>query len=132
MARDHIAVLADQDRIAEPECPDAASDLGDLRLAVSAGVARRRDQAIEWPELEPPSIVDRVAAFTKFRSRAHLSSLASELPPTLNFATNFQGRARGTRVKIFPRFSNEAPRARWHRAIETAAAASSRRPLPRN
>jgi hypothetical protein len=40
---DDVAIVADQDRIGEAEGADAAGDLGDLRIAVSAGIARVRD-----------------------------------------------------------------------------------------
>lgn len=43
VTRDDGALLADQNRICEPERPDAAGDLSDLRVAMRTGITRRRD-----------------------------------------------------------------------------------------
>ena len=52
MAGDDIAVLADQDRVGEAEGADAAGDLGDLRIAVGAGIAGVGNQPLDRPLLE--------------------------------------------------------------------------------
>ena len=88
VAGNDVAVVADQDRIGEPERPDAACDLGDLRVAVRARIARRRHQPIERPELKPqaPAILGRDL---RPLGSCHLPPPAT--PPTLNFAANFRG-----------------------------------------
>ena len=77
---DDVAVLADQDRIGESERADAAGDLGDLRVAVGARVARRRNQPIERPELKPRPAGGRGGVRLRVRCLAHLT-IVLRLPP---------------------------------------------------
>jgi len=72
------AKVADIPRIAE----HLEAVRGDLRVAVGAGIARRRQQPIECPELQPRALgrLLAVAIGLCFRGHRHLSS-SSRLPP---------------------------------------------------
>src|SRR6185312_4946186 len=70
-------------------------DLGDLSVAMGASVARRRDQAIHRPDLEPPAAGASFARHPGCFCRAHLTSSASDLPPTPNYAAIFRERPAG-------------------------------------
>jgi hypothetical protein len=67
MTCNDVTVFTHQDWIGEPESTDAAGDLGDLRVTMRAGVASRRDEAVDRPELQPQAIRVRIAAVPRSR-----------------------------------------------------------------
>ena len=52
MSRNDHAIVADQHRVHETKLRNRASDLRDLGLGMRPGIARMRDQPIEWPMFE--------------------------------------------------------------------------------
>ena len=106
VAGDDVAVLADQDRVGEAERADAAGDLGDLRVAVGAGIARVRHQPLERPVLDAEPSVGVVGDRVQRRRSSIAFLRASPTPPTPNFAALFSRRRRhkGAR-KINPAIS---------------------------
>jgi hypothetical protein len=94
VARNHVAVRANEDRIGESEGPDAAGDLGDLRLAVSAGIARGGEEPLDRPEFQAQPLIFQNGKLGAVRRAHHRSSVRSTgnfttTPPTLNFAAFF-------------------------------------------
>jgi hypothetical protein len=52
MAGNDTAVVPDQNRIGEPEPPDALCDLPDLLLGMGAGIAGMWPKASDWHRLD--------------------------------------------------------------------------------